>query len=263
MFAATPAGFKNAPVTRALVAFIVGSSLVSSIVGIKHYLFLQLVPHVWGWGQWWRLFSWEFVYLNESEVLFASLMLYNLRVIERLLGSRKFASLIVVSYGYTSVLSPLFLLMLKITPGYSANYLPSGPTSTIFSMLALYHDLIPSVYKFRIASGQEDSSSPHAITLSDKIFVYVISTQLAFSQSPGSLICAFTGWIIGVLWTREVLPGRNWRVPDWWQRKRSVDVTAARTSTPAQPPNATRTTEPVAAGRELGNQILDTFRANF
>ncbi|KAK9322730.1 hypothetical protein V1517DRAFT_124898 [Lipomyces orientalis] len=304
MFAATPPGFKNAPISKLFITITVSASIVSSIVGIKHYFFLQLVPHIWGWGQWWRLIVWEFVYLNESEVLFASLLVYNLRVIERMLGSRKYASMLILSYGFTFLLAPFLLILLKVVPSYTANYLPPGPTPIIFTALALYHDMIPSVYKFRISSSpppaesddtQSSSSSsapststPHAITLSDKIFVYILSAQLALAQMPASLICAFTGWLVGVLWTREVLPGRNWRIPEWWwERTRSRGMaslavlgtgpTPVATGVPA--PNVGAAGAPTGGGGEggetvpantaatqgrgFGSQILDMFRGTF
>ncbi|KAK9233933.1 hypothetical protein V1525DRAFT_367739 [Lipomyces kononenkoae] len=302
MFAATPPGFKNAPISKLFITITVSASIISSIAGIKHYFFLQLVPHIWGWGQWWRLIVWEFVYLNESEVLFASLLMYNLRVIERMLGSRKYASMLILSYAFTFLLAPGILILLKIVPSYPANYLPPGPTPIVFAALALYHDMIPSVYKFRISSAppsadeSTDSSSssattPHTITLSDKIFVYILSVQVAIAQMPGSLICAFTGWFVGVLWTREVLPGRNWRIPEWWwERTRERGMAGLSTFGTGQIPRI-RGTQTVAGGpviagggggeggqqtgpttapnaaetqvRGFGSQILDTFRGNF
>ncbi|KAK9350043.1 hypothetical protein V1523DRAFT_356089 [Lipomyces doorenjongii] len=302
MFAATPPGFKNAPISKLFITITVSVSIISSIAGIKHYFFLQLVPHIWRWGQWWRLIVWQFVYLNESEVLFASLLVYNLRVIERMLGSRKYASMMILSYAFTFLLAPCILIFLKIVPSYSANYLPPGPTPIIFAALALYHDMIPSVYKFRISSGppstesaesqsssssEPSSSTSHTITLSDKIFVYILSVQVALAQMPGSLICAFTGWLVGVLWTREVLPGRNWRIPEWWwERTRTQGMASlsafgtgqvtgmggANTETAGAATGGggggeggqTAPTDTAATqGRGFGSQILDTFRGNF
>ncbi|KAK9478395.1 hypothetical protein V1514DRAFT_73232 [Lipomyces japonicus] len=222
MFAVTPAGLQNAVVTKHLLIAVVTTAVVTTIVGIKHYVFLQLVPHVWSWHQWWRLIIWQFVYLNQSEVLFASLLIYNTRGIERLLGSRKFASMVILAHLFALVWAPVLLIVAKIIPGYAANYLPPGPTPVIFAILALYHDLIPSVYKFRFTlspppsdddDGAGNESSPRAITLSDKVFVYALAAQLALSQLPGSLICALTGWIFGILWARDILPGKAWRLP--------------------------------------------------
>ncbi|KAK7204158.1 hypothetical protein BZA70DRAFT_290705 [Myxozyma melibiosi] len=300
MFSATPPGFKHAPVTKLVIIFNISASIITSILGIKHYAFLQFVPHVWNWGQWWRLLVWQFVYLNESEVLFSSLLIYNLRVIERLLGSRKFASLLVLSIGFSLFTAPITLLLLKFIPSYSANYLPSGPTPLVFTVLALYHDLVPSVYKFKISSSSS-SPQPHSLTLSDKIFVYLLATQLALSQLPGSLICAFAGWLLGILWLKDFLPLRNFRIsPRVWsaihargrasllalsttpnhhasgiaglvaaaaaaertaQQQPAIDPVAGSATTTATPPAAA--TARTQAGRGLGSQLLDTFRGEF
>ncbi|KAK9449201.1 uncharacterized protein V1518DRAFT_417392 [Limtongia smithiae] len=310
MFAATPPGFKNAPITKLYIIFTIGSSIITSIAGLKHYVILQLVPHIWGWGQWWRLIVWPFVYLNESEVLFASLLMYNLRVIERMLGSRKYASLLLLSYVFTLFLAPLLLIILKLVPSYSANYLPPGTTPIIFTVLALYHDMIPSVYKFKISPAPVSDIDPppntsrgfgsfsastianYSITLSDKIFVYVLASHLAFAQAPGSMICAVTGWYVGMLWTREVLPFRSWRIPQaWWdgtqQRSRAgMAVLGTTTQQQQQSPvvaaaarlngavaaaeagnggNGSRADAAAADGpnQRPGGGLLDTFRANF
>ncbi|KAK9459612.1 uncharacterized protein V1516DRAFT_535436 [Lipomyces oligophaga] len=230
MFTATPSGFKDAPIIKFCIGFSLISAVVVSILGIKHQFFFQFDPHIWKWGQWWRLLVWQLIYLNESEILFSSLLFYDLRGIERLLGSRKLASLLLVSYGFSLVVTPVLLVFAKIIPFYKGNYLPAGPTPIIFTLLALYHHMVPSVYKFRFSpypiepvsepgQGSELETEPpinsrHSLTVSDKIFVYIIAAQLALSQMPGSLIVSFTGWIIGILWYREVLPLRSWRIPE-------------------------------------------------
>lgn len=127
-----------------------------------------------------------------------------------------------LSIGFSFVIAPFTLILLKLIPSYSANYLPSGPTPAIFTLLALYHDMIPSVYKFKLLSSSPSRSAQdqppsilsttHSITLSDKIFVYILASHLSLSQFPASTICAFSGWFVGVLWSREVLPLRNFRI---------------------------------------------------
>jgi hypothetical protein len=84
-------GFADAPVSRALVYGIVMTSLLVSILDIKHYFYIQVDLHLWKYHQLWRIFIYQFCYLNSTEVLFAAMTFYNLRGIERLWGSRKFA----------------------------------------------------------------------------------------------------------------------------------------------------------------------------
>jgi hypothetical protein len=73
-------GFTNAPITQLLLLGIVGSAIVASLTDTKYFLW-----------QYWRLLTWQLAYTNSAEVLFAAMTFYQLRVIERLWGSRKFA----------------------------------------------------------------------------------------------------------------------------------------------------------------------------
>lgn len=131
------------------------------------------------------------------------------------------------------------------------NYLPSGPTATIFAVLAQYYALIPHTYRYRISTTTSSSSSASAsrnapdsyntntsssgsssgssassasgssksliLLLSDKSTTYLVAAQLAFSQFPGMLLPAVVGWIVGLTWRAELLPGSGsgWRVPAW------------------------------------------------
>lgn len=90
-------GFANAPVSRSLVIGIVASSLLASILDLKHYAYILVDPHLWKYHQAWRLLAYQLCYTNSTEVLFATMTLYNFRVIERLWGSRKYLVCFVTS----------------------------------------------------------------------------------------------------------------------------------------------------------------------
>lgn len=92
-------GFTDAPVTRSLVYGIVGASILVSVMDIKHYFYIQVDPHFWRYHQIWRALIYQLCFTNSTEVLFAAMTLYNMRVIERLWGSRKYA---------VSLIYPLF-----------------------------------------------------------------------------------------------------------------------------------------------------------
>ena len=83
-------GFTNAPVSQFLVFGTVVGSLVASLTDTRYYLPIAVVPHIWGYGQLWRVLTWGWVWTNSTEVLFGVLSFYQLRVVERLWGSRKF-----------------------------------------------------------------------------------------------------------------------------------------------------------------------------
>jgi len=84
-------GFTNAPVSKALVVGVVLSSLLVTLTDTKFYFWIEVRPHLLEYRQFWRLLTWQLCYTNSTEVLFAAMTFYQLRVIERLWGSRKFA----------------------------------------------------------------------------------------------------------------------------------------------------------------------------
>ena len=83
--------FTNAPVTRLLVLGLVGSSILASVLDIKHYLYILIDTHIWRYRQLWRLLAYQLCYTNSAEVLFGAMTLYHLRAVERMWGTRKYA----------------------------------------------------------------------------------------------------------------------------------------------------------------------------
>lgn len=67
MFAATPSGFQNSPVTKLCILSLAAASVIASILGLKHYFVLQLVPQIWGWGM--LIVSLFFKYVSNYPVL--------------------------------------------------------------------------------------------------------------------------------------------------------------------------------------------------
>jgi hypothetical protein len=115
-------------------------------------------------------------------------------------------------FPYTAVLPPLLLaLFIRPLTFNRYNYLPAGPTALIFAVLAQFHAVIPTVYKYRIVTAYPENG----IVLSDKSYTYLLAAQLALSQFPYGLLPAAVGWIVGYSWRGELLPGSNWRIPRW------------------------------------------------
>jgi len=271
-------GFADAPVSRSLVFGLVATSLLVSITDLKHYFYIQVDPHFWKYHQLWRIAIYQFCYTNSSEVLFAAMTVYNLRVIERIWGPRKFASFIILAYAFTALLPPVILaVVLRPLSLNKINYLPAGLTPIIFAILAQYHAIIPHIYKYRVAtSASPPTDAPFVgLTFSDKSYTYLVAAQLSLSQFPGSLLCAFVGWVVGYSWRNDVFPGTisQWRVPGWMvgieaqkrgegfeglrRRLEGESTTATATGADGRPaPDAGRR-------RTLGRQLLDQFRGAF
>lgn len=83
--------FTNAPVTRLAVLGLVSASIAASMLDVKHYFYILIDTHLWRYRQLWRLLAYQACYVNSTEVLFAAMSLYNLRVVERMWGPRKYA----------------------------------------------------------------------------------------------------------------------------------------------------------------------------
>jgi len=272
-------GFADAPVSRSLAYGIVAASILASITDTKYYFYIQVDPHLWRYYQVWRIFTYQLCYTNSTEVLFAAMTVYNMRVIERLWGSRKYASFILLCYCFTAIIPPILLsLVLRPLSFNTFNYLPAGPTPLIFAILSQYHAVIPSIYKYRIAaSAASPIPEPFVgLTFSDKSYVYLPAVQLSLSQFPGSLLCAFVGWVVGYSWRNEVLPVAmmRWRIPGWMvgiaPRKRGEDFEAMRRRLEGENTNSATTTGSdgraggeVGRRRTLGRQLLDQFRGAF
>jgi hypothetical protein len=201
-------GFFSTPITRTLLYTLLATSLLSSLTSTKPYFHLQIHPHLILQHQFSRLATFQSIYANSGELLFGLLLLYNLRQIERLFGSRKFLSLLLYTYAVTSVVTPALLFVGWMITGGRWNYLPPGPTPLLFALLAQYHAAVPGTYKFSIllpgGAGELGGS--------DKVYAYLLATQLAACQLPGSLVAAAVGWVVGYAWRLDLLPRTRWRV---------------------------------------------------
>lgn len=275
-------GLTNAPLTKALLIYTIAASIALSILDIKHLASIHVSPHFFPYAQFWRALVWQVAgFTNSTEALFAAMLVYHLRVVERAWGKRKMAvsftwrelndeiyierrlivwlthlqTFLLTILPYTTVLPPLLLtLLVRPLSLYTLNYLPPGPTATIFALLAQYHATIPHTFRYRIGTTSTRSTTTTTTTssstsnnnnnntndsttsnnnnipkpqpknltllLSDKSTTYLIALQLSLSQFPSTLLPALTGWIIGVAWRAELLPGLSplasgFRVPAW------------------------------------------------
>ena len=85
-------GLTNTPLTKLLLIYTIASSIALSLFDIKHLVTIFVSPHFWPYAQFWRAAAWHLVgFANSTEALFASMLVYHLRVVERSWGSRKMA----------------------------------------------------------------------------------------------------------------------------------------------------------------------------
>ncbi|KAL1881097.1 hypothetical protein VTK73DRAFT_4774 [Phialemonium thermophilum] len=275
--------FTNAPVSRGLVLGLAATSIAASLFDVKHYFYILVETHILRYHQPWRILTYQLCYTNSSEVLFAAMLLYNMRVIERMWGSRKYASFILSSACLTAVIPPIVLTVLlrPLTLGVF-NYLPAGPTPIIFAILAQYHAMIPRIYKYRLSLSASQPQPTEedfvGFTFSDKSYRYLLALQLALFQWPGSLLGAAVGWVVGYSWRNYMLPGTliRWRIPGWLlgirTQKRNEGFEGLRRRLEGE---TSSSGEAVATGAQAGNhadfgrrrtmgqQIVDQVRGAF
>jgi hypothetical protein len=99
-------GLTNTPLTKSLIVYTIGSSIALSILDIKHLASINVSPHFWPYAQFWRALIWHVAgFTNSTEALFAAMLVYHLRVVERAWGKRKMA----VRQGPLFLIWPCFM----------------------------------------------------------------------------------------------------------------------------------------------------------
>ncbi|KAH8096715.1 hypothetical protein BXZ70DRAFT_945936 [Cristinia sonorae] len=197
--------FEHASVSKALMLGIALTSVTAGIFDIKHYLHLQLVPHISRHHQYWRLFTHHLACANSSDLFLTELLLYNVAVhIERTFGSVKFASFLSIAVAINTIIEFLAMLVLRPLPyfGTSFNFIPSGPTALVFSIVYQYLRLIPYAYQFKV----------FGISMSDKVWTYAIALQLAISYVPATLMPVVVGLSTGCIYRADILSLKGWRI---------------------------------------------------
>jgi len=198
--------FHHAGVTKGLMLIVGVASLLASLLDVKYYFHLQLIPHISRHHQYWRLLTHHLAFSNSSELFLGEILLYNVAVnTERMFGSLKFGSFVVVSLLLSTVLSFASLLALH---RFEINIIPSGPIALIFSILYQHYRIVPSSYTYRISS----------ISVSNKATMYFLALQLAIFQPPGSAIVAIVGLLVGQLYRSDIIGLKSYRVPHSIQR---------------------------------------------
>lgn len=124
------AGFTNVPVTKCLVLVLFGTTVISSLAHLKP-LFALSLPYLLKL-QLWRLGSCHLIFSNSTQLIFGSLLLFNLRVLEVHYGSVKFASLLIQSCAF-GTLTQLCALSLGL------GTMATGPLAFIYTLLVPFN----------------------------------------------------------------------------------------------------------------------------
>eukprot|EP00475_Leptophrys_vorax_P043073 TRINITY_DN8174_c1_g4_i1.p1 TRINITY_DN8174_c1_g4~~TRINITY_DN8174_c1_g4_i1.p1 ORF type:complete len:317 (-),score=-5.31 TRINITY_DN8174_c1_g4_i1:180-1130(-) len=211
-----PAGFRNAPVTKALIVTSAALTLLLSsshaappaVAALSHEaLYIR--------GEWWRLPLSCLTFASTPALFVGCLLLYGFRVLERQLGASKYTVLFLFSSIVSVTLQSLLLLLLSSTSRTTTaddddaetapwSFTP-GPLGFLFALFVLYHADVPPTARVTIASR---------LHLSDKALPFVGGAQLLCSAGWASLLPGLTGVVAGALYRSNVLGVRKAKVPD-------------------------------------------------
>ncbi|KZP13454.1 hypothetical protein FIBSPDRAFT_671483, partial [Athelia psychrophila] len=168
--------FEHAPITKGLMLGVAATSIVAGVFDVKHYLHLQLVPHLSQHHQYWRLLAHQLAFSNSSDLFVAELILWHVGVhVERQFGSLKYASFALLTSALTTLFSFLALILLHplLRPLHLSQtqslQLRGGPAPLVFAILWQYARIVPRAYVFRV----------FGVVGSNKAFVYALAATLA------------------------------------------------------------------------------------
>ena len=171
-------GFTNAPISRWLLIAVVAGALLTSVTDTKYYFWIAVRPHLRDYWQFWRLLTWQLCYTNSTEVLFAAMTLYQLRVVERLWGSRKFGVSVRHAIHHEElchtdsklpVLPHLHITIYDISPSPTTGF---GHTSTLVRLCQLLTG----------RSYAHDLRSSGTISRRDPVYVQIPAFSLIFRE---------------------------------------------------------------------------------
>jgi hypothetical protein len=103
------------------------------------------------------------------------------------------------------------------------NYIPSGPSTLIFSIIYQHHRIVPSAYNFRIFGlPLTNKSFTYIFALQVCLFFYCLGThskhifsQLAIGHLPGSAAAALIGIFTGQIYRSDLANLKGYRIPPW------------------------------------------------
>ncbi|KAJ2828315.1 hypothetical protein IWW50_001446 [Coemansia erecta] len=204
---------------------------------------LRFVPHITRDWQVWRLVTTVLGFATTTELLAALLIVYQLRIIERLFGTRKYVAFMFVACVVGQTLSMLALCtvwwLLPARVFAATNVVAGGPLVAVFACLVQYYLLVPSKH-MRVLG----------VSVGDKWMTYVVAANLLRTSA---VVPALAGIAAGAVYTGDMASLKQWRFP------RRAETMAARLVAAVQPAVSRRPEQQVQ--RELVERLLGMFPA--
>lgn len=192
-------GFYKAPVTYAFSIAVGAASSTSLLFNRGHLLALDR-DAVLSRSQYWRLFSSQLTFQNGLAVSLGLYFVFQFRVLERQLGSRKFGSILFFTLLISGVMQHVAL---RSVPSLT-NTIPGGPYPVIGAFAVYYIKFIPKLHPRMLRVW--------GVYFTDKSSTYILMLVL-FARDVQALLPFLFGSILGFLFSSTRL-GRL-RVPSF------------------------------------------------
>ncbi|SCV01911.1 LAME_0G19306g1_1 [Lachancea meyersii CBS 8951] len=274
----TPQGLTSFPVTKMCALLSVGIPIFASVAGVKHWFLLYIDPFISEYKQYYRFLTFQVAAVNETDVILLTLIWYYFRHLERLFGSRKYISLITLSWAYTSVAIIVAAWVFNLIPFFKWNRFTSGAIPIVMSLFHFYKEHTPQMYQFdvKLIKPLGARSKQLKWTFNDQFVINALVAILLLNQGLVSIATGFLSWMCGVFIERGLFPGFDmFRVPFFKQSSQSASTgimaSESHSSTPdldgaavTPGPNNGDDEHGDEPGdepaRPLGVQFLNTFR---
>ncbi|GAA5952727.1 hypothetical protein JCM21900_000419 [Sporobolomyces salmonicolor] len=195
----------GAGLSRSVVLVLCSCSLLAALTTTQHYFNVPLTPHLTRDHQLYRFALRWLVWRNSSQLVIAAFVLWYASLdVERIWGSRKYASFLVVMAGLTTVLEALSLVLFSHA---GLRILPAGPFALTFAVVYQSHRLLPTLYHFQLLHS--------SLTLNNRFPLYLLSLLLLTSEPPSSVLLCLIGLLSSMAYSSDALPLslRQWRIP--------------------------------------------------
>ncbi|EDO16272.1 hypothetical protein Kpol_1053p8 [Vanderwaltozyma polyspora DSM 70294] len=284
-----PTGLGAFPVTKFCMVSTGFVSILASVMSCKYLFLAKYDPFIEEYHQYYRLFTYQFGAINESDVALLILIWYQLKHLERLLGSYKYINMISLIYIYTTVIIAGLSILTNTLLGITIwNNYPTGALPITLALFHFYKEYTPQIYEFEIILSPPWSRSADSKQLkwklNDQFYIDALIALLLINQGLAGLGCGFLSWLVGVFLDKGLLPGiEGWRLPfsNRIFSKKSTGTNTERNTTENMGNGAVSGTNSVAGSanvstaelpsreeevpddepaRPLGVQFLDTFR---
>ncbi|SCU91075.1 LAFA_0F01706g1_1 [Lachancea sp. 'fantastica'] len=275
----TPQGLTSFPVTKLCTLMSLGIPVLASVAGVKHWFLLYIDPFISTYRQYYRLATFQVAAVNETDVILITLIWYNFRHLERLLGSRKYISLIALTWMYTSVVVIVTAWVFNLNPFLKWNRFTSGAVPILMGLFHFYKEYTPRMYGFDVKLIKPLGSRSKQLkwNFNDQFVINALVAILMLNQGVVGLVTGFLSWMCGVFIERGLFPGSEvFRLPLFSQGSQTAPsrgVVAAESesgqsqagSVRAASDEDGRDAEPGEEpsdepARPLGVQFLNTFR---